>query len=128
MGLDVIHPRVLREMAAALTEPLPITYQQPRLTGVGPAVWGSPSVTPVCRKGRREDPGNQGPGSPTPVPGKVMEPVGLSAGTWHGQDSRGTGPSQRGAVQGGSCWANRVSFRARVTHARDGGKAVGAAP
>ena len=33
MGLDGIHPRVLRELAEELAKILSIIYQQPRLTG-----------------------------------------------------------------------------------------------
>ncbi|KAK4809540.1 hypothetical protein QYF61_016972 [Mycteria americana] len=51
MGLDGIHPRVLRELAEVLTKPLPILYQQSWLTGEVPGDWRSANVTPVYRKG-----------------------------------------------------------------------------
>ncbi|KAJ7422375.1 hypothetical protein BTVI_14290 [Pitangus sulphuratus] len=41
------------------------------------------NVTPIHKKGRKEDPGNYGPVSLTPAPGKVMEQITLSTITWH---------------------------------------------
>jgi len=39
MGLDGIHPRVLRELAEELVKPLSIIYQQSWLTGEVPDDW-----------------------------------------------------------------------------------------
>ena len=58
MGLDGIHPRVLRELAEVLTKPLSIIYQQSWLTGEVPVDWRVANVTPIYKKGQKEDPGN----------------------------------------------------------------------
>ena len=76
MGPD---PRVLGELAEELTKPLSIIYQQSGLTGEVPAAWRSASVTPIYKKGRKEDLGNHRPVSLTSVLGKVMEQIILSA-------------------------------------------------
>ncbi|KFQ30312.1 hypothetical protein N332_10395, partial [Mesitornis unicolor] len=88
MGPDGIHPRVLRELAEVLTKPLSIIYQQSWLTGEVPVDWRFANVTPIYKKGRKEDPGNYRPLSPTSVPGKVMEQIILSAITQHTQDNQ----------------------------------------
>ena len=73
MGPDGIHPRELRELAEVLTKPLSIIYQQSWLTGEVPVDWRLANVTPIYKKGRKEDPGNYRPVSLTSVLGKVME-------------------------------------------------------
>ncbi|KFO93031.1 hypothetical protein N320_12269, partial [Buceros rhinoceros silvestris] len=86
MGPDGIHPRVLKELTEVLTKPLSIIYQQSWLTGeVG---WTSTNVTPIYKKGQKEDPGNYRPDSLITVPGKVMEQIILRAITWHVQDNQ----------------------------------------
>ncbi|KGL89162.1 hypothetical protein N301_00220, partial [Charadrius vociferus] len=88
MGPDGIHPRVLRELAEVLTKPLSIIYQQSWLTGEVPVDWRLANVTPIHKKGRKEDPGNYRPVSLTSVPGKVMEQIILSAITRHMQNNQ----------------------------------------
>jgi len=69
MGLDGIHPRVLRELA----KPLFIIYQQSWLTEEVPANWRLANMAPIYKQGRKEDPGNYRPVSLTLVLGKIME-------------------------------------------------------
>ncbi|KAK4827173.1 hypothetical protein QYF61_015135 [Mycteria americana] len=58
MGLDGIHPRVLRELAEELAKPLSIIYQQSWLTREVPDNRRLANVTPIYKKGRKEDQGN----------------------------------------------------------------------
>ncbi|KFP67443.1 hypothetical protein N322_10156, partial [Cariama cristata] len=88
MGPDGIHPRVLRELAEVLTEPLSIVYQQSWLTGEVPVNWKLANVTPIYKKGQREYSGNNRSVSLTLVPGKVMEQIILSAIARHVQDNQ----------------------------------------
>jgi len=88
MGPDGIHPRVLRELAEALTMTLSIIYEQPWLTGEVPVDWRLVNVTPIYKKGRKENLGNYRAISLTAVPGKVMEQIILSAITCHTQDNQ----------------------------------------
>ena len=71
MGPDGMHPRVLRELAEVIAEPLSVIFE--RRTGEVPEDWRIANVTPVFEKGKKEDPGNYRPVSLTSVPGKVME-------------------------------------------------------
>jgi len=93
MGPDGIHPRVLRELVEELAKPLSIICQQSWLTGEVPDDWMIASVTPIYRKGWKEDPGNYRPVSLTLVPGKVMEWFILSALTGHVKGNQGFRPS-----------------------------------
>ncbi|KAK4815920.1 hypothetical protein QYF61_010177 [Mycteria americana] len=124
MGPDEIHPRVLKELAEELTKPLSIIYQQPRLTGEVPANWRLANVTPIFKKGRKEDPGNYRPVSLTSVPGKLMEQIILSAITRHVENNQGIRPSQHGFRKGRSCLTNLISFYDKVTRLVDEGKSV----
>jgi len=73
VGPDGIQPRVLRELAEELAEPLSIICQQSCPTGEVPDDWRITSVTPIYKKSWKEDPGNYRPVSLTLVPGKIME-------------------------------------------------------
>ncbi|RMC16636.1 hypothetical protein DUI87_06574 [Hirundo rustica rustica] len=96
MGPDGIHPRVMRELADELAEPLSIIYQQSWLTGEVLDNWKLANVTPIDKKGAKEDPDNYRPVSLTSVPGKIMEQFLLSAITQNLQDGQGIRPSQHG--------------------------------
>ncbi|KAK4810025.1 LOW QUALITY PROTEIN: hypothetical protein QYF61_005088 [Mycteria americana] len=110
MGPDEIHPRVLKELADVLTKPLSIIYQQSWLIGDVPVDWRLVNVTPIYKKGRKEDPGNYRPVSLTSVPGKLMEQIILSAITRHVENNQGIKPSQHGFRKGRSCLTNLISF------------------
>ena len=53
--------------------------------------WRVANVTPIYKKGRKDDPGNYRPVSLTSVPGKVMEQVISSAITSHIWTTRASG-------------------------------------
>ncbi|KAK4810638.1 hypothetical protein QYF61_007375 [Mycteria americana] len=118
------YPRVMKELADVLTKPLSIIYQQSWLTGEVPADWRLANVTPIFKKGRKEDPGNYRPVSLTSVPAKLMEQIILSAITRHVENNPGIKPSQHGFRKGRSCLTNLISFYNKVTRLVDEGKAV----
>ncbi|RMB92331.1 hypothetical protein DUI87_31204 [Hirundo rustica rustica] len=94
MGPEGIHPRVMRELADELEKPLSIIYHQSWLTGEVPEDWKLGNVTPIHKKGAKEDLGNYRPVSLTSAPGKVMEQFILSVITQNLQDGQGVRPSQ----------------------------------
>ena len=73
VGLDGLHPRVLRELAGVIAKLLSAIYQHSWLSGEVPEDWRLADVTPIYKKGHKEDLGNYRPVSLTSVPGKVME-------------------------------------------------------
>ncbi|GAB0186733.1 mitochondrial enolase superfamily member 1 [Grus japonensis] len=88
MGLYGIHPRVVKELAEVLTKPLSNIYQQSWLNGEVPVDWRLANVTPIYKKGQKEDPGNYRPVSLTLVLGKVMEQIIFSAITQHIEENQ----------------------------------------
>ncbi|KAF1528233.1 hypothetical protein FQV19_0007123, partial [Eudyptula minor] len=124
MGPDGIHPRVLRELVEELAKPLSIIYQQSWLTGEVPDDWRLANVTPIYKKGQKEDPGNYRPVSLTSVPGKIMERFILRELTRYERDNQGIRPSQHRFMRGRSCLTNVISFYDQVTRLVDEGKAV----
>ncbi|XP_066858563.1 LINE-1 reverse transcriptase homolog [Anser cygnoides] len=124
MGPDGMHPRVLKELAEELAEPLSIIYRQSWLSGEVPVDWRLANVTPIYKKGRRADPGNYRPVSLTSVPGKLMEQIILRVITRHLQGKQAIRPSQHGFMKGRSCLTNLISFYDQVTRLVDEGKAV----
>ncbi|KAK4817671.1 hypothetical protein QYF61_023950 [Mycteria americana] len=120
----LLRRKVYSDLADVLTKPLSIIYQQSWLTGEVPADWRLANVTPIFKKGRKEDPGNYRPVSLTSVPGKLMDQIILSAITRHVENNQGIRPSQHGFRKGRSCLTNLISFYDKVTRLVDEGKAV----
>ncbi|KAK4829490.1 hypothetical protein QYF61_004980 [Mycteria americana] len=98
--------------------------QQSWLTGEVPVDWRLVNVTPIYKKGQKEDPGSYRPVSLTSIPGKLMEQIILSAITRHIEDDQVIKHSQHGFRKGRSCLTNLISFYDKVTPLVGEGKAV----
>ncbi|KFV88584.1 hypothetical protein N308_15505, partial [Struthio camelus australis] len=88
MGPDGIHPQVLRELADVIARPLSIIFERSWRSGEVPEDWKKANVTPVFKKGKKEEPGNYRPVSLTSIPGKVMEQLILEVITKHLEDKK----------------------------------------
>ncbi|GAB0205885.1 mitochondrial enolase superfamily member 1 [Grus japonensis] len=124
MGPDGIHPRVLRELADVIVRPFSIIFQWSWESGEVSVDWKLANVVPIFKKGKKEDPGNYRPVSPTSVPGKNIEKMMLQVIKKHLKDNAVIGHSQHRFMRGRACLTNLVSFYDKVTHLVDQGKPV----
>ncbi|CAM5146718.1 unnamed protein product [Natator depressus] len=124
MGPDALHPRVLKELADVIAEPLAIIFENSWQSGEVPDYWKKANVVPIFKKGKKEDPGNYRPVSLTSVPGKIMELVLKESILKHLDERKVIRNSQHGFTKGKSCLTNLITFYDEITGSVDEGKAV----
>ncbi|XP_063189358.1 uncharacterized protein LOC134514900 isoform X2 [Chroicocephalus ridibundus] len=88
MGPDGMHPRVLRELVEVIAGPLSIIFERSWRTGEVPGDWRKANVTPVFKKGKKEELGNYSPVSLASIPGKMMEQLVLGVISRHVEEKK----------------------------------------
>ncbi|CAM4538200.1 unnamed protein product [Lepidochelys olivacea] len=121
MGLDVLHPRVLKELADVIAEPLAIIFENSWRSREVPDDWKNANVVPIFKKGKEENPGNYRPVSLTSGPGKIMEQVLKESIRGEESDQE---QSKHGFTKGKSCLTNLIAFYDEITGSVDEGKVV----
>ncbi|PKU49358.1 rna-directed dna polymerase from mobile element jockey- hypothetical protein [Limosa lapponica baueri] len=126
MGPDGMHPQVLRELEEVIAGPLPIISERSWRTGEVPQDWRKANVTPVFKKGKKEDPGNYRLVSFTSIPGKMTERLALDVISKYMEEKKAIRSSQHGFTKGKLCLTNLIAFYDSLSGWIDEGRAVNA--
>jgi len=124
MGADRMHPQVLRQLADVIADPLSIIFERSLRTGEMPEDWRKANVTPIFKKGKKEDPGNYRPVSLTSIPGKMIEQLILDLIIKQVEEKKIISSRQHGFTKGKSCLANLTAFYDGMTGWVEEGRAV----
>ena len=100
MGPGGMHPHVLRELTEVIAELLSIIFDRSWRRGEVPEDWRIASVTPVFKKGKKGDPGNNRAVTVTSVPRKVLEQLVLDAISKQLEEKKVIRSSQYGFTKG----------------------------
>ena len=109
-GPDNLHPRVLKEVALEIVDPLVVIFQNSLDSGMVPTDCGVANVSPLFKKGGREKTRNYRQVSLTSVLGKLLESIIKDFRTWHLEGSDIIRQSQHGFTKGKSCLTNLLEF------------------
>ncbi|KFP56976.1 RNA-directed DNA polymerase from mobile element jockey, partial [Cathartes aura] len=86
LGPDRMYPEVLRELADVIARPLSIIFDRSWQLGEVPKDWRKARVTPIFKKGKKNDLGNYRLVSLTSMLGKVVEQLMLETVSRHIKD------------------------------------------
>ena len=74
-GPDGIRPKILKEQKRELAKPLTILFSKSMEEGKIPYSWRKANITPIFKKGRKNNPGNYRPVPLMSIVCKLMEKI-----------------------------------------------------
>ena len=119
-GPDGVHPCVIKEIAEEIVEALVVIFQESLEAGRVPEEWKVAHVTPMFKKGGRQQMGNYRLVSLSSVIGKILEPIIKDEIVEYLEVCDKTGQGQYGFVKGRLCLTNL--FFEKVTRKFDKGE------
>ncbi|KAF2355305.1 Reverse transcriptase domain [Trinorchestia longiramus] len=123
-GPDGLGPRILKETAEVISEPLSDIFNRSLETGIVPDDWKRANVTPIFKKGNRQIPNNYRPISLTSVISKTIERLLKVRITKHLNDQNLINDTQHGFREQRSCLTNLLDFFGEVNRIYESTKAV----
>ncbi|XP_047139088.1 uncharacterized protein LOC124814999 [Hydra vulgaris] len=117
IGVDGIHPRVLRNCAAAFAIPFNSIFRQSLLSGSVPEYWKKSNITPIFKKGSKLKAYNYRPVSLTSIPCKVMEKIIHKHIMAHCVENNLISKHQHGFIRKKGCLTNLLEARDILTEA-----------
>uniref|UniRef100_A0A7M4FEY8 Reverse transcriptase domain-containing protein n=1 Tax=Crocodylus porosus TaxID=8502 RepID=A0A7M4FEY8_CROPO len=123
-GPDGLHPRVLRELASIIAQPLARIFESSWRSGEVPDDWKRANVVPIFKKGRKADLANYRPISLTSILGKVLEKIIKEAILNRLAEGNILRDTQHVFVAGRSYLTNLISFYDHVTYHLDKGEEI----
>jgi hypothetical protein len=116
IGIDKIHPYVLKESAASVSKVLSKIFIKSFESGELPTDWKEANVTPIFKKGCKKIPANYRPVSLTSVPCKIMERMIRDIIMKYLLDNDLVHHSQHGFMPGKSCTTNLLETLDSITN------------
>lgn len=124
MGPDGLHPKLLKECAEELALPLSIVFTKSYAEGVVPWDWKSAEITPIFKKGSKNDANNYRPVSLTSIICKIMESIIKDAVLEHVENSHLVSDNQHGFTRRRSCLTNLLETFEAWTRLLDAGLGI----
>ncbi|KAF2345779.1 Reverse transcriptase domain [Trinorchestia longiramus] len=123
-GPDGLRPRILKETAEVISEPLTYIFNRSLETGIVPDDWKRANVAPIFKKGNKKIPNNYRPISLTSVINKTIERLLKVRITKHLNDQNLINDTQYGFREKRSCLTNLLDFFGEVNRIYDRTKGV----
>src|SRR5260221_1084505 len=123
-GDDGYNAELLKNIANEICEPLSYIFNRSIVQGIVPLSWRQANVTPLFKKGTKQDPGNYRPVSLTSQICKLLESIIKDNIINHLNTNNLINSSQHGFTERKSCLTNLLEFLDSVTNYVDQGHPV----
>ena len=108
--MDSIHEKLIKELEKEIAPHFCDIYKASLEQKRAVSDWKLQNITPLFKKGSKDNPGNYRPVSLTSVPGKMLESITAEDITMHLESNNLISDSQHGFRRGRSCLTNLLEF------------------